>query len=164
MKIAYGPWLKAITITERLKQSIRKNKWDSQPNNSHTNFATPTKITKNQGTTETEQGRKGDLGNEDGSSRHLSDPGMDSTTGAMGKLQKVVGTQLMLRDTAYMEPIGRGSENEKVAGKDTEHWDMGNRAKAMGGKREEREIIVQDGNAEKTNPSIQAMWEFLRGE
>ena len=46
---------------------------------------------------------------------------MDSTTGDMGKLQKVVGTQLMLRDTDYREPIGRWSENEKVTGKDTEH-------------------------------------------
>lgn len=61
------------------------------------------------------------MGNEDGFRRHLSNLGMDNTTEAMGKLQKVAGTQLMLRHTDYREPIGRGSENEKVAGKDTEH-------------------------------------------
>ncbi|XP_024041282.1 uncharacterized protein LOC112098886 [Citrus clementina] len=120
-EMAYGPWLKAMTITKKLKQSRMKDRWDSQPSNSHANFATPTKNTKNQGTAEIEQGRERDMVNEDGSSRHLLDSGMASTTRDMGKLQKVVGTQLMMRDTDYREPICRGSENEKVTGKDTEH-------------------------------------------
>lgn len=52
-EMAYGPGLKAMTVTVRLKQSRRKDMWDSQPSNSQTNFSTPIKNTKNQSTTET---------------------------------------------------------------------------------------------------------------
>lgn len=42
-ELAYGPWLRAITITEKLRQSKRNDRWDTDLGGFHTRFSTPIK-------------------------------------------------------------------------------------------------------------------------
>lgn len=42
--LAYGPWLKANTITEKLRQNRRKDRWETYSKRFNTSYSTPTKI------------------------------------------------------------------------------------------------------------------------
>ncbi|KAL9422785.1 hypothetical protein AB3S75_034961 [Citrus x aurantiifolia] len=42
-KMAYGPWLKATSIAERLKQNRQRDRWESEASKGHTSSSMPMK-------------------------------------------------------------------------------------------------------------------------
>lgn len=56
-EMAYGPWLKATTIIERLKQSRRRDRSESEPSKDYTNSPTPRKENASQNRIEEERNK-----------------------------------------------------------------------------------------------------------
>lgn len=57
--MSYGLWLKALTITEKLKQGRRKDRWDSDIKNNHSNASDPIKRARENDMMEKDQQNEG---------------------------------------------------------------------------------------------------------
>ncbi|KAH9718254.1 CCHC-type domain-containing protein [Citrus sinensis] len=131
--MAYGPWLKATSIAERLKQNRRRDRWESEARKGHTSSSTPMKDPR-RSSTENERCRVGEMGNTEEENRIHQDSGMDSSEGEMGEIQKGSQKQLMQGLAGRKELEDSCTGNKNLAVNDTVHWDETMEAKSKGGK------------------------------
>ncbi|KAH9751459.1 CCHC-type domain-containing protein [Citrus sinensis] len=120
--MAYGPWLKATSIAERLKQNRRRDRWESEASKGHTSSSTPMKDPR-RSSTENERCRVGEMGNTEEENRIHQDSGMDSLEGEMGEIQKGSQKQLMQGLAGRKELEDSCTGNKNLAVNDTVHWD-----------------------------------------
>lgn len=164
-ELAYGPWLKASTITERLKQSRGKDRWDSAHNKPHTNSPTPPRNRNNSGVEEREKNKTDDPDCDEGSNRHLLDPGLDNSREATDQSQRVVGPHLMQGVTGCSELEAKRKEQNKAEIDGTVHRDVVTGAGIKGGKGKERETNTEGKKLEKPKPpGSQNAGDLKRGE
>ncbi|KAL9412032.1 hypothetical protein AB3S75_045609 [Citrus x aurantiifolia] len=132
-KMAYGPWLKATSIAERLKQNIRRDRWESETSKGHTSSSTPMKDLR-QSSTENERGKVGEMRSAKEENRIHQDSGMDSLKREMGEIQKGSQKLLMQGLAGHKELEDSCTGNKNIAVNDTVHWDETMEAKSKGGK------------------------------
>lgn len=164
-ELAYGPWLKASTITERLKQSRGKDRWDPSLNKLHTNFPTPPRNRNNSGVEERGKNRTDDPGCDEESNRHLLDPGLDHSREVTDQSQRVVEPHLMQGVTGCSELEAKRKEQNKAETDCTVHRDVVTGAGIKGGKGKERETNTEGKKLEKPKfPGSQNAGDLKQGE
>ncbi|KAL9440757.1 hypothetical protein AB3S75_019429 [Citrus x aurantiifolia] len=131
--MAYGPWLKATSIAERLKQNRRRDRWELEASKGHTSSSTPMKDPRRR-SIENERCRVDQMGNAEEENQIHQDSGMDSSEGEMGEIQKGSQKQLMQGLAGRNELEDSSTGNKNLAVNDTVHWEETMEAKSKGRK------------------------------
>lgn len=142
-EMPYGPWLKALTITEKLKQGRRKDRWDSDIRNNHPNASDLIKRAGENEMMEKDQqnGRVHETGY--GFNRPEWDSGMGSLSGTRSRDQLGTGEKLMNEATKTAEPAASRNVSTNQAEGGAVLWEMDKEAGTIDGKEKEWEANLQ---------------------
>ena len=142
-EMSYGPWLKALTIIEKLKQGRRKDRWDSDIRNNHLNASDPIKRAGENDMMEKDQQNRGVHETGYGSNGPEWDSGMGSLSGTRSRDQLVTGEQLMKEATKTAEPAASRNVSTNQAEGGAVLWEMDKEAGTIDGKEKEGEVNLQ---------------------
>lgn len=133
-EMSYVPWLKALTITEKLKQDRRKDRWDSDFRNNKLNALDPIKRAGKNDMMEKDQQNGGVLETEYGLNRPELDSGMGSLSGTRSRDQLGTGEQLMKEVKKTAEPAASCNVSKNQAEGGAVLWEMDKEARTIDGK------------------------------
>ncbi|KAK9179229.1 hypothetical protein WN943_028428 [Citrus x changshan-huyou] len=148
-EMPYGPWLKALTITEKLKQGRRKDRWDSDIRNNHQNALDPIKRAGENDMMEKDQQNGGVHETEYGFNRPEWDSGMGLLSGTRSMDQLGTGKQLMKEATKTAEPAASRNVSKNQAEGGAVLWEMDKEAGTIDGKEKEWEVNLQHNKSIK---------------
>ncbi|KAH9663933.1 CCHC-type domain-containing protein [Citrus sinensis] len=162
-ELAYGPWLRAITITEKLRQSRRKDRWDTDLGGFQKRFSTPTKTDLGRNGEPEGQRKPAESGQREEPDGAQVNPGLDNLDIAKNGDHMAIEGHLM-HDATKQGGLGAScKEKMDAADKGTVHRERDMRSECMGGKEKEREAGNQNKNLENGQlSSLEKAGKFVR--
>ncbi|KAL9427045.1 hypothetical protein AB3S75_033767 [Citrus x aurantiifolia] len=142
-EMPYGPWLKALTITKKLKQGRRKDRCDSDIRNNHPNASDPIKRAGENDMMEKYQQNGGVYETENELNRPEWESGMGSLSGTRSRDPLGTGEQLMKEATKTAEPAASRNVSKNQAEGGAVLWEMDKEAGTIYGKEKEWEANLQ---------------------
>ncbi|KAL9417008.1 hypothetical protein AB3S75_040075 [Citrus x aurantiifolia] len=147
-ELAYGPWLKANTVAEKLKQGRGRDRWTAESSRFRSEEPASTKPNLRTNKEKGVHQKEAEPGSGDDLNQSISDLGLDSLGIEKGGDQMVVERHLIQNDIRHGELVSSCKEQKRVAEGVAVHQEVDVEAGNKGGNEKEREALIQKEKSE----------------